>query len=268
MSQDLAPATPYLRLRQICLVAPRLDAVVADLEAVFGVQVAWRDPQVAAFGLENAVLPFGPAFVEVVAPLTPNCAAARFLARNGGQGGGYMAIFNCDDPRRRQAHAASLGVSTVAELEQDGFTAVQLHPRDCRAAMIEFDRTEGERDLNGPYHAAGGTGWTRAVRTEVTLGLRTLVLQSAEPVPLGRHWAALLERPFEPDADGAGGCIGVDLCRLQFVAAPPGTAEGIAALQVAVRDADAVLARARARGLGVTDQAIRMGGIRFEPINA
>ena len=40
------------------------------------------------------------------------------------------------------------------------------------------------------------------------------------------------------------------------------------ALQVAVRDADAVLARARARSLGVMDQAIGIGGIRFEPLNA
>ena len=45
---------PYLRLRQVCLVAPGLDPVVADLQAVFGVQVAFRDPQVAAFGLEKS----------------------------------------------------------------------------------------------------------------------------------------------------------------------------------------------------------------------
>ena len=48
-----------MRLRQIALVARELEPVVADLCAVFDLEVAYRDPGVAEFGLQNAVMPVG-----------------------------------------------------------------------------------------------------------------------------------------------------------------------------------------------------------------
>ena len=58
----------WVRLRQIALVARDLDAVVGELHDAFGLEVAFRDPSVAAFGLHNAVLPIGNQFIEVVSP--------------------------------------------------------------------------------------------------------------------------------------------------------------------------------------------------------
>jgi hypothetical protein len=58
----------YLRLRQICLVARDLNRVVADLEAVFAISVCHRDPNVAKYGLVNALLPVGTSFLEIVSP--------------------------------------------------------------------------------------------------------------------------------------------------------------------------------------------------------
>ena len=49
----------YLRLRQICLAAPRLAPVVADLEEIFGIRVCYRDINVAKYGLENALFMIG-----------------------------------------------------------------------------------------------------------------------------------------------------------------------------------------------------------------
>ena len=76
----------YFRLRQICLVAPNLEPVVADLQAVLGLSVCHRDPAVRRYGLENALLPMGTNFLEVVAPIEDNTAAGRFIARSGGRG--------------------------------------------------------------------------------------------------------------------------------------------------------------------------------------
>ena len=61
----------YLRLRQICLVAPHLadaERVIAD---VLGLTVCYRDPNVGKYGLENALWPVGDMFLEVVAPTKP-----------------------------------------------------------------------------------------------------------------------------------------------------------------------------------------------------
>ena len=191
----------YCRLRQICLVAADLPRAIADMQAIFGVKLAYQDPHVRRYGLQNALFPFGLAFVEIVSPMQADTAAGRFLERSGGVGG-YMAIFNCSDPQRRGLNANALGVRTAHTIDHPGFHAVQLHPRDCRAAMIEFDRTDGEEDLHGPYGPAGGTGWTDAIRTDVTKRLAEIVLESRDPVGLGRHWARILEMPFVADNDG------------------------------------------------------------------
>ena len=58
----------YFRLRQICLVTRDMTRSVADFTEIFGVRLAYRDPMVARYGLENALFPFGLAFVEIVAP--------------------------------------------------------------------------------------------------------------------------------------------------------------------------------------------------------
>ncbi len=250
----------YCRLRQICLVAADLPRTIADVQAIFGVKLAYQDPHVRRYGLENALFPFGLAFVEIVAPMQPDTAAGRFLERSGGIGG-YMAIFNCSDPERRGLNANALGVRTAHTIEHPGFHAVQLHPRDCRVAMIEFDRTEGEEDLRGPYGPAGGTGWTDAIRTDVTNRLAAIVLESPDPLDLGRHWARILEMPFA--ADGDGGRIAPDMTAIQFVRGD-GAREILRTLAIEVADRNGIEQRAVERGYPVSDAGVEFCGVRFK----
>ena len=86
----------HLQLRQICLVAPALEPAVEDLCAILGIEVCYRDPGVAQWGLENAVMPLGDQFLEVVAPTREGTAAGRYLQRRSGPGG-YMVITLCKD---------------------------------------------------------------------------------------------------------------------------------------------------------------------------
>src|SRR6516164_11328221 len=94
----------YLRLRQICLVAPQLKPVIADIAAIMGLEVCYRDGNVAKCGLGNALLPVDTILLEVVAPFRDGTAAGRFIERTSGRGG-YMAIFCCEDPKARAKHA-------------------------------------------------------------------------------------------------------------------------------------------------------------------
>src|ERR1043166_10241390 len=89
-----------MQLRQTVLVARDLDAVVADLTAVLGIEVAFNDPQVREFGLRNAVMPIGDTFLEVVSPIDPQATAQRYLERRRGDGG-YMLIVQCRSEERR-----------------------------------------------------------------------------------------------------------------------------------------------------------------------
>jgi len=102
-------AAGYIRLRQICLVAPQLEPVIVDISEIMGLDVCYRDGNVAKYGLEDALLPVDTILLEVVAPTRPGTAAGRFLDKTGGRGG-YMAIFCCDDPDARGGHAENIGV--------------------------------------------------------------------------------------------------------------------------------------------------------------
>ena len=252
----------YFRLRQICLVARDLARVIADMQAIFGVNFAYQDPNVRRYGLENALFPLGLAFVEVISPVEADTAAGRFLERSGGIGG-YMAIFNCSDPERRGRFANAIGIRTAHTIDHDGFYAVQLHPRDCRAAMIEFDRTEGEEDLRGPYHSAGPR-WLDAVRTDITKRLAEIVIESPDPANIGRRWARILEKAFV--AVDEGGRIDVDMTAIRF-ATGPDARETLRTLVIEVADRGRIDRCARERGYSMSERGIEFCGVRFELID-
>jgi len=249
-----------MRLRQICLVATDLSRAIADMEAIFGVKLAYQDPNVRRYGLENALFPFGLAFIEIVSPVEPATAAGRFLERSGGIGG-YMAIFNCNDPERRGQHANAMGVRTAHTITHEDFHAVQLHPRDCRAAMIEFDRTDGEEDLRGRYHSAGGTGWMDAVKTDIAKRLIEIVIESPRPADIGQHWARILELPFA--SDGEGGRIEADMTAIRF-AKGQGSREILRTLVIEVADRGGIEKRASERRYPVSDAGVEFCGVRFQ----
>ena len=113
-----------MRLRQVCLVAEKLEPVVADLTAVLGLEVAYRDPLVVYFGLENAVMPINGDFLEVVAPVQENTTAGRYLERRGGNGG-YMVLLQCADAQAERERITGPRRPFGFHVGQSG---VSLHP--------------------------------------------------------------------------------------------------------------------------------------------
>lgn len=248
-----------LRLRQICLVAERLEPAVEALGAVLGLETCFHDPAVAKYGLENALLPVGPNFLEVVAPLEDGTAAGRYLARRGGDGG-YIVILQCDDAEARRRHYDALGVRVANRLDYGDFLGTQLHPKDTGGSMLEVDQQAGDPAPDGPWHPAG-PDWRRAVRTDRIRAMTGAELQSPEPEALARRWAELLMRPLE--TAGARLRIALDNAELRFVAARDGRGEGLGGVDLAAADGDAVLAAARAHGLAVDGGTLTLAGTRF-----
>jgi len=184
---------PYLRLRQICLVAADLAREAARIGQGLGLAECYRDANVARYGLENVLFPVGSSFIEIVSPTRPGTTAGRFLERHGGRHG-YMVILDCDDPEARQRHAESLGIRVANVIRHDTYLGVQLHPKDTGAAMIEFNHTTGGEDPMGPY-APAGPDWQRAVRTNVARRLVAVEIECPEPDRLSARWAELFEKP-------------------------------------------------------------------------
>jgi hypothetical protein len=242
-----------LRLRQVCLAAPRLEPVLDDLQAILGLQVCHRDPGLIAYGLENALLPVGSDFLEVVSPVQADTAAGRFIQRSRGHGG-YMAIFQCDDPRAGQVRAAALGVRTAHEIDRPAYQSVQLHPRDCRAAFIELGHSPGGDDRQTGTWWPAGPHWQAGVHTAVTRRLLGIVLESPEPAALLAHWAAILGLPVDGQALQVDGTA---------IGAEAGPADALGAVQLAVADVDAVLGAAVDRGLRADGHSFHLAGVHF-----
>jgi len=244
--------TGTTRMRQICLVAPHLEPVVGDIAAIMGLTVCYRDPNVARYGLKNALLPVDDILLEVVAPFQDGTAAGRFIEKTGGRGG-YMAILSCADPRERQKNAETMGVRTSHVIDRSPYLGVQLHPRDCRAAFIEFNHTTGSDNRRGPYPPAG-PDWHKAISDDVTLALTDVTLSSPDPQGLASHWGRIIGVP------AAGTEIDLGNCRINVV---KGENEIMSGLAFRVRDPAAVLRAAQARGHAVTGDTFVLGGVDF-----
>jgi hypothetical protein len=247
----------YLRLRQICLVADTIEPAASQLAAVLGLNICNRDPHVGKYGLENVLLPVGTTLLEIVAPTQPGTAAGRFLDKTKGRGG-YMAIFVCDDPDARGRHAATLGVRTANVIDHAPYHGVQLHPRDCRAAFIEFNHTVGSDDVLGPYPPAG-PDWQRAIRTDVTQALTGVEMQGPQPGDLAAHWGRILDLPVSTGSNGAAE-LKLPNATFRFV---EGNAEAMTTLDFKVADRTRIAEAAKAEGLELIDDAFTLAGVAF-----
>src|SRR4051812_38740763 len=124
-----------MRLRQIALVGQDLAAAEADIRAVLGLDYAYDDPGVGAFGLRNAVFPVGETFLEVVSPKQEGTTAGRLLEKRGGDGG-YMAIFQVRDIDVARERLAKAGARTGADHDRDRVHMSHIHPQDNRGRTV------------------------------------------------------------------------------------------------------------------------------------
>jgi len=250
---------PYLRLRQICLATTDLDAAVDELQAIFGLAVCHRDPNLARYGLVNAVLPVGHQFIEVIAPTREGTAAGRFLARGGR--GAYMLILDCGDVRQRLQRLTQDGIRIVNLIEYDDYTGVQLHPRDTGATMLEFNQTRGGASLSGAYHPAGHDWQQVAQHASTVQAMAAVHVEVAAGDLLPAKWAALMQRPLAHE--------GTDLIRLddgevRFVPARDDVPAALSGVVLETRDAERVRAAAAARGcLTPASGGITLCGVEF-----
>lgn len=249
-----------LRLRQLALMTRELAPVVDDMREVFGLEVAFRDPAVATFGLENALFPVGNQFIEVLAPIREGTAGGRYLERRKGDGG-YMVILQCDDHAPRKRRVAELNIRKVMEQDDPGYRLMQLHPRDTGGSFLEIDVQVGGEDINGPWHPAGHN-WRAAVRTDVVRAIGTAEIQSPEPAQLAARWSEIVDVPVQKDANGQS-TLPLDNAGIRFVEDTDGRGEGLSGIDIVVADRPRLLAAAERRGRRVSDDTVAICGMRF-----
>ncbi len=247
-----------LRLRQICLVAPHLGPSVSTICTVLGTMVSHVDPNVEKYGLVNALMPIGNAFLEIVAPTREGTAAGRYLDRRGGEGG-YMVILDCDDIEPWLAHLPAVGVRIANDLDYPGeYRGLQLHPRDTGGALLEINHSHGGA-WDGPYHPAGPR-WKGAHGTDAEDRITAAELQSDDPARLAARWSEILRRPVR-DAAGVP-TIDLDLGSLRFVPVRDGRGEGLGGIDVKIPRHERARFAARQKEVDEEDGALILCGTR------
>ncbi|NKC10966.1 MAG: hypothetical protein GKR94_01795 [Gammaproteobacteria bacterium] len=254
-----------MRLRQLVFVAADLAPAVDDIRAVFGLEVCFSDAQVAAFGLENALLPLNGNMLEVVAPIEEGTTAGRHLQRRGGDGG-YMIIVQCADAVAERERVRTLGVRDVWRYEGEDAIATHYHPADVPGAIVSLDSmppgTDFHRQLS--YWKWAGPDWTEYVRTDRVQAITAIELQADNPGAVCEQWSKVLARPCLPGAKGPE--ILLDNGRLRFVALQDDRGLGISAIDVLPQNRSAIRAAAEQRGLAGDGGIISVCGVRVNLI--
>ena len=253
-----------MRLRQIALMAHKIAPVQAQLEAVFGLKVAYRDPAVDYFGLANIVMPVGGEFLEVLEPIRPDASGARYLARRGGDAG-YMVITQDADALAHRARLEGEGVRVIARSQGDTYRYTHFHPGDCAGVLLSIDSVNGDAAWAEPL-----SDWPPASRdwrdfpSDVSLGIASTTIQHRDPAAAAARFAHLLAVPVTKDRGAPAVALSPGVIR--FVPPVDADGTGVVGLDIRVRDPAAVLEAGREAGLAATDAGVVIGGVTIRPV--
>lgn len=115
-----------------------LDASLAGYRAQYGVEPLYRET-VEAQGVEEAMIPVGGSFVQLLQPLGPDTPVGRFLDQRG-EGLHHLA-FAVADIDEALAHLASEGARLVDETPRPGGRGARIafvHPKALAGTLIEL----------------------------------------------------------------------------------------------------------------------------------
>lgn len=229
-----------MRLRQIALVAAELRPVEEAICRELGLELCYRDPGLAAFGLRHGLYPIGDHILEVVVPRQPGTTAERFLDRRGGDGG-YMVLVQTDDLDAERARVTEAGFRLVHD---GGVTqpttapgeapasihGIHLHPKDVGGAILSIDQSD-------PPESWGWAGydWEYHSRTDVVTDLVAIDIQADDPGPMADRWSRALGLPISTSSESESE-IELSDAVIRFVPATDGRGDGLAAADLVATD--------------------------------
>ena len=173
-------------IRQIVMVSSLRDPIVSDLNKLFGLEVAFNDPGVGHFGLENAVMPLGTDFLEVVSPIEENTTAERYLHKRGGDGG-YMVIIQVDDFDRSKSLVNDYKIGIVWDTDLPEAKAIHLHPKQMGGAIVSLDWMNPKESWKW-----AGPEWNNHITDDIK-GIDGIEIQASNPEEMFNRWKDILD---------------------------------------------------------------------------
>jgi len=232
-----------MKLRQCVFVAKDLESSREELCDILGIEVAYRDPGVAKWGLVNVVCPTGHDFLEIVTPSQPGTSAGRYIDRRKGDGG-YMVIIQVPDAAAERKRVTGLGIRAVAQKDLPEYQYTHFHPSDTSSVLLSLDTTFAPKGTDPAlWWPPAEKNWLKHAHSDVTNGLAGVEIQAENPDAAAALWSKLLNRPAQDDIiqlDDDG--------EIRFTPIVDGRGPGVSAYDVKVVDRERVLAAAKKRG--------------------
>ncbi len=240
-------------LRQLVMVSSLRDPIVDSLCNLFDIKVSFNDPGVAHFGLENAVLPVGTDFLEVVSPVEENTTAGRYLDRRNGDGG-YMVIIQVDDFLAAKQSVKENDITVVWESDHPEARAIHLHPKQMGGAILSLDWMDPKESWKW-----AGPNWDKFVNTSLVNRFVGVEIQAENPEDMKNTWKSVLNLKSERVT---GNQINLDNTWIRFLEDEDGRGSGVSAFCLEANDNDKLFEKASDLGL-VYEDNIMIGGVKF-----
>lgn len=127
-----------LNLDHVAIAVHDLDAAIEDHRSRYRVEPLYREV-VEEQGVEEAMLPVGGSFVQLLMPLGPETPVGRFLERHGE--GLHHIAYAVLDIEAALAHLAAEGARLVDETPRIGGRGARIafvHPKGGNGTLVEL----------------------------------------------------------------------------------------------------------------------------------
>jgi methylmalonyl-CoA/ethylmalonyl-CoA epimerase len=126
------------KIQHVALAVSDMDAALAFYRDVWGLEASHRE-RVESDGIEEALLPLGDSFLQLIAPTSDDSTVARFIERRGE--GLHHIAYEVDDVGASLDHLKSAGVSLIEEHPRrggGGHMVAFVHPKGNHGALVEL----------------------------------------------------------------------------------------------------------------------------------
>ena len=126
------------KIEHVALAVEDLDAAVAHYSEVWGIEAEHRE-RVEDQGVEEAMLPLGDSYLQLLGATGPETTVGKFLARNGE--GLHHIAYEVDDLEATLAELKGKGVRLIDEAPRRGgrgHMVAFVHPKSNHGLLVEL----------------------------------------------------------------------------------------------------------------------------------
>ena len=131
------------KIEHVALAVADLDAAVAHYEEVWGLAVEHRE-RVDDQGVEEAMLPLGDSYLQLLGATGPDTTVGKFLARKGE--GLHHIAYEVEDLEGALAELKAKGVPLIDEAPRRGgrgHMVAFVHPKGNHGLLVELIQSPG-----------------------------------------------------------------------------------------------------------------------------